>query len=81
MQQSNNIWIQMNKHEIEAIKRQLLEHDYAGSYGGSINLMQVNNMLDGAMIEILKLQRENEVISAELKKMMPKSKPEEINEG
>jgi hypothetical protein len=68
MQQTNNVWIQTKKHEIENIKRQLLEHDYAGSYGGSINLLQVNNMLDGCMIEILKLQLENETLKKELVK-------------
>jgi len=77
MQQTNNVWIQTKKHEIEAIKRQLLEHDYAGSYGGSINLMQVNNMLDGCMIEILKLQLENETLKKEVNKLTPK-KPVEV---
>lgn len=72
MRQTKNVWIQQKKHEIEAIKRQLIEYDYAGSYGGSINLMQVNNMLDGCVIEILKLQTENEVLSAELNKLLKK---------
>ena len=77
MHQTNNAWIQTKKHEIEAIKRQLIEYDYAGSYGGSINLMQVNNMLDGCMIEILKLQLENETLKKEVNKLTPK-KPVEV---
>jgi hypothetical protein len=77
MQQTNNVWIQTKKHEIEAIKRQLIEYDYAGSYGGAINLMQVNNMLDGCMIEILKLQLENETLKKEVNKLTPK-KPVEV---
>ncbi len=77
MHQTNNVWIQTKKGEIESIKRQLLEHDYAGSYGGSINLMQVNNMLDGCMIEILKLQLENETLKKEINKLIPK-KPVEV---
>ncbi len=77
MHQTNNAWIQTKKHEIEAIKRQLIEYDYAGSYGGSINLMQVNNMLDGCMIEILKLQLENETLKKEINKLTPK-KPVEV---
>lgn len=68
MQQTKNVWIQMKKREIEAVKRQLLEYDYAGSYGGAINLMQVNNLIDGCVVEILKLQQENEVLKTELKK-------------
>lgn len=68
MQQTKNVWIQTKKHEMEAVKRQLLEYDYAGSYGGAINLMQVNNLIDGCVVEILKLQSENEVLKAELKK-------------
>jgi len=72
MQQTRNVWIQQKKHEIEAIKRQLLEYDYAGSYGGAINLMQVNNMLDGCIIEILKLQNETEVLKEEINKLIKK---------
>ncbi len=72
MQQTKNVWIQTKKGEIEAIKRQLLEYDYAGSYGGAINLMQVNNMLDGCVIEILRLQRESEILKAELNKALKK---------
>ena len=77
MQQTNNVWIQTKKHEIEAIKRQLIEYDYAGSYGGSINLLQVNNMIDGCIIEILKLQLENEILKKEINKIIPK-KPVEV---
>jgi hypothetical protein len=72
-QQTNNIWFQSNKHKIEQLKRQLLEHDYAGGYGGSIDLMKVNNIIDGAIVEILKLQKENEVLAAELRKLQPKN--------
>jgi len=56
----------MKKREIEAVKRQLLEYDYAGSYGGAINLMQVNNLLDGCVVEIVKLQQENELLKVDL---------------
>jgi len=65
---TNNVWIQTNARVIELIKRQLLEHDYAGSYGGSINLMKVNNLFDSALIEIVKLQKENEDLKQALKK-------------
>lgn len=58
MKKTNNTWTQTNAREIEGIKRQLIEYNYAGSYGGAINLMQVNNIIDGALIEIFKLQEE-----------------------
>ena len=81
MQQTNNAWIQQNKHKIEAIKRQLLEYDYAGSYGGAIDLMKVNNTIDGAIIEIMKLQKENEVLSQELKKLLDEKKAAATDES
>lgn len=68
MQQTNNAWVQQKKFEIEGIKRQLLEYNYAGSYGGAIDLMKVNNIIDGAVVEILKLQSENELLKQELNK-------------
>ena len=53
-----NIWFETNKRKIQAIKRQLIEYNYAGSYGGSINLMEVNNIIDGLLIEVTKLDKE-----------------------
>lgn len=60
MAQKNNAnaWILSHSKIIEAIKRQLIEYNYAGSYGGSIDLMRVNNIIDGALIEITKLQNQ-----------------------
>lgn len=69
MKQTRNIWVQQKKFEIESLKRQLLEYSYSGSYGGAIDLMKVNNLLDGALIEILKLQDEVDVLKAEVVKM------------
>lgn len=68
MRQINNIWLQQKKNNIEKIKRQLIEYNYAGSYGGAIDLMAVNNIIDGAMVEILKLQTENDLLKQELNK-------------
>jgi hypothetical protein len=65
MQRHTNEFMIANARKIEAIKRQLLEHSYAGSYGGSINLAAVNNMLDGCIVEITKLQRRVEELEAE----------------
>lgn len=68
MQKIKNEWLQMRTREIEAIKRQLLEYSYAGSYGGSIDLMRVNKIIDGAIIEITKLQNQVEKLNEEIKK-------------
>ena len=61
-----NIWFETNKKRIEKIKRQLIEYNYAGSYGGSINLMEVNNVIDGLLIELVKLQKENDDLKESL---------------
>lgn len=66
MKKTNNIWLQTNGREITQLKRQLIEYNYAGSYGGSINLMQVNNIIDSAIIEIFKLQEENDSLKNKL---------------
>lgn len=53
-----NIWFETNKRRIEKIKRQLIEYNYAGNYGGAIPLMEVNNIIDGMIIEIVKMDKE-----------------------
>ena len=60
MAKTKNVWIQTNAKVITETKRKLIEHNYAGGYGGSLNLMQINNIIDGALIEITKLQTEVE---------------------
>jgi len=62
-----NIWFETNKAQIQAVKRQLIEYNYAGSYGGAINLMQVNNIIDGLLIEVVKLDKEVVDLKAQLK--------------
>jgi hypothetical protein len=71
-----NIWFEANKREIEAIKRQLIEYNYAGSYGGSINLMKVNNIIDGLLIEVTKLDKENTDLKLALKHAKSKDRTE-----
>lgn len=63
----SNIWFETNKRRIEKIKRQLIEYNYAGSYGGAINLMEVNNIIDGLLIELKKLDEENTSLKLALK--------------
>jgi hypothetical protein len=62
-----NIWFETNKKRIEKIKRQLIEYNYAGSYGGAINLMEVNNVIDGLLLELVKLDKENDNLKIALK--------------
>lgn len=59
----------MRKREIEAIKRQLIEYAYAGSYGGAIDLVKVNNIIDGSIIEITKLQDKNDELNKEVDRL------------
>jgi hypothetical protein len=60
-----NIWFETNKRKIERIKRQLIEYNYAGNYGGAIPLMEVNNIIDGMIIEIIKMDRELQALKNE----------------
>jgi len=62
-----NIWFETNKRKIEKIKRQLIEYNYAGNYGGAIPLMEVNNIIDGMIIEIVKMDKENTALKEALK--------------
>lgn len=69
------MWIQSNARRVEKIKRQLVEYSYAGSYGGAINLMEINSMMDGMLIEITKLTEENEKLKNEIKRLTTPAEP------
>jgi hypothetical protein len=58
MENPKNIWFQSNKARIEKLKRELIEYSYAGSYGGSLDLVEIARIIDGALIEIVKLEKE-----------------------
>jgi hypothetical protein len=62
-----NVWFETHKRRVEQIKRKLLEYSYSGSYGGSLNLMEINNVIDGMLIEITKLDKEITELKAKLK--------------
>ena len=62
-----NIWFETNKRKIEHIKRQLIEYNYAGNYGGAIPLMEVNNIIDGLLIEVTKMDKEIVSLKQQLK--------------
>jgi hypothetical protein len=72
-----NIWFETNKKRIEKLKRQLIEYNYAGNYGGAIPLMEVNNMIDGLMIEVTKQDREIQALQAALKQANSVEKKED----
>lgn len=71
-----NIWFETNKRKIQSIKRQLIEYNYAGSYGGSINLMEINNIIDGLLIEVTKLDREMTELKNKIKELQKKTNEE-----
>ena len=62
-----NIWMDTNKRRLDKIKRQLLEYNFAGSYGGAINLPEIISLIDGLTVEILKLQKENDELKKKVK--------------
>ena len=73
---SNNVWVDSNKFKLEEIKRFLVEESYKGtSDPGVVPPMVINNMLDGAIIEILRLQKTVDRLEADLK--VATKKPEE----
>ena len=68
MQRHTNDWLIANARKIEAVQRQVLEHSYAGAYGGSIDLAAITNLMGGAVLEITKLQKKVEQLESEKKK-------------
>ena len=74
-----NIWFETNKRKIEKIKRQLIEYNYAGNYGGAIPLMEVNNIIDGLLIEVTKLDKENAALKEALKQANSVEKTKDSN--
>lgn len=67
-----NIWFETNKRRIQDMKRKLIEYNYAGSYGGSINLMEINNIIDGLLIEVTKLDKEVTELKNKIKEVTKK---------
>jgi len=74
-----NVWIQANVKFIEGVKRTCLEHDMKGGYGGTIPLQGIIKLFDSAIIEIRRLQRENDNLNNKNKdalKIIEESKEE-----
>lgn len=78
-----NQWIQTNQKILEVIKRTCLEHDMKGGYGGNVPLQHIIRLFDSVVIEINRLQKENDELKAKVKKNETSSQSEvkkEINE-
>jgi len=73
-----NIFFETHKRRIQQIKRQLIEYNYAGNYGGAIPLMEVNNIIDGLLIEVTKMDREIIELKEALKKANSVEKTKDI---
>ena len=75
---NNNVWVDSNKFKLEAIKRHLIEDSYkTDSSPDALNPMYINNMLDGAIVEIIRLQKEVDSLKLEVNKKQEEKKPEE----
>ena len=66
-----NPWVQTNQKIINTIKRTCLEHDLKGGYGGAIPLQHIIRLFDSAIIEINRLQKDNYLLTSEVKKYKP----------
>jgi len=73
-----NIFFETHKRRIQQIKRQLIEYNYAGNYGGAIPLMEVNNIIDGLLIEVTKMDREIIELKEALKKAKAVEKTDDL---
>jgi len=62
MERSNNAWLESNKRKLDNVKKMITEIGFmdvtVGSTGRALNLVEVNWLFEGAVQEILKLQRE-----------------------
>jgi len=67
MMKSANPWLQANKVSCDIIGRSLIEYHMMGSYGGTLNLMNIKRVLDGALNEIQRLQNENDTLKETIK--------------
>ncbi len=75
----SNVWFESNKIKLEGIKRFLIEESYkTDSSPDALNPMYLNNMYDGAILEILRLQKEVDRLTIEVNKWeAQKPEPEE----
>lgn len=78
----NNVWFESNKVKLEGIKRFLIQESYkTDSSPDALNPMYLNNMFDGAILEILRLQKEVNRLTEELNEMQKEPKSEKKTDG
>lgn len=65
---SNNAWLSVNKVYCDILSRQLIEYHMMGSYGGTINLMEIKRILEGCLTEIQRQQNENDALRETIRK-------------
>jgi hypothetical protein len=73
MENIKNLWINANKHAITEIQKQLVSLSYSGEDVGGINVMKINNLIGNCLIEISRLQNENDLLRKTLEKKEEKS--------
>jgi len=73
--EKQNDWLEMNIQTISGITRQLVDYHMKGSYGGEIQLLQIERLLRGAADQILRLQKEVNTLTKENKIMEGMLKP------
>ena len=56
--EKQNDWLEMNIRVIDGIRRQLIDYHMKGSYGGEIELLQIERLLRGGADQISQLQKE-----------------------
>lgn len=73
--EKQNDWLVGNIQAIDGIRRQLINYHMKGSYGGEIQLLQIERLLGGATFQILQLQKEVNTLTKENKIMEGMLKP------
>lgn len=73
--EKQNDWLAGNTPTIDGIRRQLIDYHMKGSYGGEIELLQIERLLRGATLQIVQLQKEVNTLTKENKIMEGMLKP------
>ena len=64
---SSNVWLDSNRGVINSISTACLEYHMRGSYGGNIPLDHIVRLFNSALVEIERLQKENDKLSSKVK--------------
>lgn len=69
-EQLKNQWLLQNNRPFQALKRQLMEYQYKGL--DDLPARTIQGMLESAIIEIARMQRELDSLTAEIKMLVSK---------